>query len=161
MNSDNRLLDIHQETVVPEWIDYNGHMNVAYYVLVFDHATDALFDHVGIGESYRNEHDSSLFVVESHITYDREVALGDPLRITTQILDNDEKRLHFFHRMFHATEGYLAATTELLSLHVDMKSRRTAPFPDEPLKKLEALKTDHLAVPKPEQAGRIIGIRKK
>jgi acyl-CoA thioester hydrolase len=81
--------------------------------------------------------------------------------VTTQILDCDDKRLHFFHRMYHATEGYLAATTEILSVHVDMESRRTAPFPDQPRQILNRLKNRHQTLPKPDQAGRIIGIRKK
>ena len=161
MVSDDGPLALHQESVLPEWIDYNGHMNVAYYVLVFDHATDALFDLLGIGETYRRENNSSLFVVESHITYDREVAEGAHLRVTTQILDCDEKRLHFFHHMYHAMEGYLVATTEILSVHVDMNSRRTAPFADGPRQSLEELKNRHQGLEKPVQAGRIIGIRKK
>lgn len=161
MGHEDRPLALHQETVLPQWIDYNGHMNLAYYVLIFDHATDALFDAVGIGEAYRQDRNHSLFVVESHVTYDREVEAGDQLRVTTQILDCDSKRLHFFHRMYHATEGYLAATTELLSVHVDMSTRRTAPFPETVQAALDALKLQHEGLSTPEQAGRTIGIRKK
>ena len=92
----------YSETVRPEWVDYNGHMNVAYYVLVFDHATDALLDAVGIGESYRRAERGSLFIVEAHVAYARELHAGDPVRIETQILGHDDKRLHAFLRMFHA-----------------------------------------------------------
>ena len=81
----------HAETVRPEWIDYNGHMNVAYYVLVFDRATDTLFDALGLGAAYRQATDLTLFVVESHILYEREVALGAPLRIESRILGVDGK----------------------------------------------------------------------
>jgi len=155
------LVTIHRETVQPEWIDYNGHMNLAYYVLVFDHATDQLFDMVGVGEAYRKETEKSLFVVESHITYDQEVALNAPLRVTTQILDCDEKRLHFFHRMYHEAEGFLAATTELMSLHVDLKSKRAAPFSRDALEKFRAINDAHNALECPKQVGRVMGIRKK
>ncbi len=156
-----QLLAIHEETVQAGWIDYNGHMNVAYYVLAFDHATDALFDHIGVGEKYREETNNSLFVVESHITYDREVSEGTPLTFTTQILDCDDKRVHFFHRMYHGTEGYLASTTELMSVHVDLNLRRTSPFPPEVQKLFEGLKAQHAMLVRPEQAGRVIGIKKR
>ncbi|MCW9045598.1 MAG: thioesterase family protein [Alphaproteobacteria bacterium] len=158
--SNGQLLEIHTETVQPEWIDYNGHMNVAYYVLAFDHATDALFDHLGIGEKYRLETNSSLFVVESHITYDYEVSEGEPLRFTTQILDSDDKRLHFFHQMYHAEKGYLAATTELMSIHVDLNERKTSSFPPEIANKIDNLKKSHAKLTKPLQVGRVLAIKK-
>ena len=80
-----------QVTVAPGWIDYNGHMNVAYYVLAFDRATDRMLDLLDVGEAYRRRTESSFFVLESHITFDREVVADDPLRITTQILGSDAK----------------------------------------------------------------------
>ena len=116
--------ETHREVVLPEWCDYNGHMNLSYYVLVFDHATDKFWDVLGIGIDYRNRTDFSTFTVESHITYDREVLEGDAVRCTTQLLGFDDKRIHYFHRIYHAREGYLAATTELLVVHVDLSVRR-------------------------------------
>ncbi|MEP3113604.1 thioesterase family protein [Nisaea sp.] len=147
-------------TVQPEWVDYNGHMNVGYYVVAFDKATDALLDHLGIGASYRQECDASVFVLEAHLTYDREVMLGDGLRFSTQILDHDAKRMHVFHRMYHADEGYLAATNELMIMHIDLKTRRSAPFSKMVLGRLQDLKRDHDALPKPDAAGRVIAIRR-
>ena len=117
------------EPVRPEWIDHNGHMNVAYYMLAFDHATDAFYDYVGVGFAYKESSDYSTFSLEGHITYDREVMVGDILRFTTQLLDFDEKRLHYIHQMYHAEEGYLAATNELIGIHIDMSIRRSAPMP--------------------------------
>ncbi len=76
-------LELHHETVRPEWIDYNGHMNVAYYVLAFDLATDSFFDFLGLDEAYRETSGNSTFAVEAHITYQRELAEGDPLRFAT------------------------------------------------------------------------------
>ncbi|HEY0833803.1 MAG TPA: thioesterase family protein, partial [Azospirillum sp.] len=123
-------LELHRDTVRPEWIDYNGHMNVAYYLLAFDHATDAVFDAFGIGKSYVESESRSLFVVEAHLTYAREVTAGDSLRFASRILSVDDKRLHLFHEMFHADEGFLAATAEFMLVHVDLADRRGAPFPD-------------------------------
>ena len=154
-------LELHREVVRPEYIDWNGHMNVAYYVLVFDHATDALYDYVGAGEAYRKERECTTFILEAQVTYQREVLEGDPLRITTQLLDYDHKRVHYFHRMYHAEEGYLAATNELLSLHIDTSRRRSAPFPEEILARWAEIHAGHAALPRPPEAGRAMGIRRR
>ena len=154
-------LAIYTDSVRPEWIDYNGHMNVAYYVLAFDYATDALFDHIGLGEAYKNKYNFSTFTLEGHITYDREVLEGDPLAFKTYLLDCDEKRIHYFHEMYHATEGYLAATNELITMHIDMNKRRSAPFAPEMMERLQAMMQAHKHLPRPEKVGRTIGIRRK
>jgi acyl-CoA thioester hydrolase len=154
-------LALHAESVRPEWIDYNGHMNVAYYVLVFDHATDALLDYLGLDAAYRQRNNMSVFVLETHVTYEREVNVGDPLNVTTQLLGHDAKRLHMFHRMQHAREGYLAATTEIMAMHVDLASRRSAAMPGTALTRLEDIARTHAALSKPPQAGRVIGLRSK
>jgi acyl-CoA thioester hydrolase len=146
----------HEETVRPEWIDYNGHMNVAYYVLAFDHATDKLLDALGIGEAYRRDENGSFFIVESHVVYRRELRVGDGMRIETEILDHDDKRLHGFSRMFRTADGELAATYEFLGLHMDMAARRTAPFPAPALAHLRALVDRRGARSRPAEAGRTI-----
>lgn len=151
-------LALHAETVRPEWIDYNGHMNVAYYVLAFDHATDALFDHLGLGEGYRHAANASLFIAEAHVLYRRELAAGAPMRFETQLLDRDAKRLQFFHRMLHGGEGFLAATCELVAVHVDLAHRRATPFPAEAAARLEALADRHAHLRRPAEAGRAIGL---
>ena len=157
----NAPLELWRETVLPEWIDYNGHMNLAYYVLIFDHATDAFFDSVGLGWHYRDTANCSTFAAETHVTYDGEVTEGAEVRCTTQLLDYDEKRLHYFHRMYHAEEGFLAATTELISLHMDLAIRRVTPMPTEIQANLERVAAAHRGLDKPEQAGRVIGIRSR
>ena len=91
---------VYDGVVKEAWLDDNGHMNVAYYMLAFDMATDALFDHIDLGEAYKNKYNFSTFTLEAHITYDREVLEGDPLRFKTTVLDYDEKRLHYFHEIF-------------------------------------------------------------
>lgn len=160
MNNDG-LLELHREVVRPEYIDWNGHMNVAYYLLVFDHATDAFFDYIGLDEAYRKERHFTTFILEAQVTYRREVLEGDPLRITTQLLDYDHKRVHYFHRMYHAEEGWLAATNELLSLHVDARRRRATPYPEGILARWAEVHAAHAGLPRPPEAGRPMGIRRR
>jgi acyl-CoA thioester hydrolase len=148
----------HAEPVRPDWIDYNGHLNLAYYVLIFDHATDALFDALGLGVAYRQATNLSLFAVEAHTLYEREVGVGTMLRVESRLLGVDGKRLHFGHEMLHAEEGWRAATTELMAVHVDLSTRRAAPFPADRRDRLEAALAAHQALPPPAWAGRRIGL---
>ena len=154
-------LDLPGQRVLPEWIDYNGHMNVAYYVLAFDKATDRLFDLFDLGVDYVKRTNNSTFVLETHVTYAQEVHEGDPLRFTAQLLDYDAKRLHYFLQMFHGEEGYLSATSEQIALHVSLDTRRTAPIPPEQLARLSFVMAAHQGLAKPSQAGSVIGIRRK
>lgn len=147
--------------VPPEWVDYNGHMNVAYYVLAFDHATDAMVDYLGMDETYRQQTRCSTFVLETHVNFQRELVAGDPLRITTQLLGFDSKRIHYFHRMYHADRKFLAATTELIIIHVDLNRRRSATMPTYILDRLNAVMTHHVQLPRPPQSARVIGVRSK
>ncbi len=151
-------LALHQEVVRPEWIDYNGHMNVAYYLLAFDHACDAFLDFIGMDRSYRTRTGSTTFAADCHITYRREVTEGDPLRFTSQLLAFDEKRIHHFHQMHHAEEGYLASTCEWLSLHVDLGARRVAPIGQDVMARLAQTLACHKNLPYPPEAGRGIGM---
>lgn len=146
--------------VLPEWIDYNGHMNVAYYQLAFDRAVDVLFDGFGLDAAYRAATGQSTFALEAHICYLREVKTGDPLRFTMQLLDFDAKRLHLFSSLQHATDHFTAATYEVLSLHVSLEKRKAAVFPDVIQQQLGKVLDAHRPLPRPEQAGRIIGIRR-
>jgi acyl-CoA thioester hydrolase len=150
-------LALHAATVLPEWIDYNGHMNVAYYLLAFDQATDAVLDHFGVGKAYVAAEQRSLFVVDAHLTYAREVVEGDPLRFASRVLGADGKRLHLFHEMFHATDGTLAATAEFMLLHVDLTQRRACPFAKAVTAALAAQAVAHTVLPRPPQAGRAVG----
>ena len=154
-------LELYRDKVRPEWIDYNGHMNVAYYVLAFDYATDAFFDYLGLDKRYRDTSGNSTFAVEAHLTYQREVAEGDPLRFTTQLLGFDDKRLHFLQRMYHAEESFLAATSEWLSLHIDLKVRRVSNFPDSIKARLAEVMDAHERLPWGPEAGRVINCPKR
>jgi acyl-CoA thioester hydrolase len=151
-------LDAYRDVVRPEWIDHNGHMNMGYYLVVFDLATDEFMRWVGLGADHRRTRRITTFCLEAHVTYHREVRAGDPLRFTTQLLAHDAKRLHYVHAMYHATEGYLAATNELMSLHVAQETRRGATMAEEILARLAEVQAAHDALPRPPQVGRVIGL---
>lgn len=146
-------------SVDPAWIDYNGHMNLAYYVLAFDKATDGFYDSLGIGLDYRRVTNSSMFTLAINVDYLREVFAGDELRIATQLLDCDGKRLRYFHAMYQGDGDTPVATNECLAVHVDMSSRRSAPFPAETLARIEAAWHLHRQLPVPARAGRVLGKR--
>ena len=150
--------DAYRDVVRPEWIDHNGHMNMGYYVVVFDLATDAFLSWVGLDEAYRRARGVTTFCLEAHVTYHREVWAGDPLRFTTLLVGHDLKRIHYFHEMRHAREGYLAATNELMSLHVSETSRRGAPMADAVAARLAEIQRTHDALPRPWQFGRVMGL---
>ncbi len=150
-----------QKIVDPAWIDYNGHMNMAYYNLIFDKCVDYVYDNIGIGAAYTQTTGGSCFTLEVHVNYLQELVLGDPVKVTFQLLDWDAKRLHYFEEMYHAEKGYLAATSEQLALHVDMESRRSAEFPDHIQETLTQLMASHASLPRDERVGQVIGIRRK
>ena len=150
--------DAYRDVVRPEWIDHNRHMNMGYYVVVFDLATDEFMRWLGLDADHRRAQAVTTFCLEAHVTYHREVGEGDPLRFTTQLLGHDTKRLHYIHAMYHATEGYLAATNELMSLHVALATRRATSMSHSVLARLAAVQEAHAALPRPPQAGRTIGL---
>ena len=140
--------------VLPEWIDVNNHMNVAYYTLAFDQGVDSLWLRFGITEQHIQEVNSSTFAVESHVIYLRELVLDDPFIVTAQILAFDDKRIHQFQRLYHGEEGYLAATAEWMTLHVDLERRKVAPWPEEILADIRKVAAEQGDWPWPEEAGR-------
>jgi len=154
-------LQLHAEKVVPGWIDYNGHMNLAYYVLIFDHATDAFLDFIGLTETFRSKNRCSTFSAELHVTYEKEVREGEEIFVTTQLLGFDGKRIHYFHNMYEKTSGELAATNELLSLYMDMDERRVGKMPVEIRQRLDEIEAVHTELPVPSQVGRKIGLHRR
>jgi acyl-CoA thioester hydrolase len=146
--------------VEEQWIDYNGHLNMAYYNVLFDRAVDEAYELIGIGADYVAQRKHSFFTAEVHLRYLRELHAGDQVRVTFQLLDFDRKRLHTFEQLFHADNGWVAATSENMSLHVDMTSRKSASFPPEVTKRLAQMKTSHARLPRPEAAGRRIAMPK-
>jgi acyl-CoA thioester hydrolase len=148
----------HEATVLPEWIDYNGHMNLAYYVVVFDIAGDTLFDALGIGLPFRERTGYTSFAAETHTRYEREVKLHDRLCVFSHVLGADPKRLYVFHEMFHADDGYRAATQEVMSLHVRLDTRRVTALPEDVLVSLQNVVARRGDAPLPPEAGRRIAM---
>jgi acyl-CoA thioester hydrolase len=144
--------------VLPEWIDYNGHMNLAYYTVLFDQATDLLFDELGLGLDYRRDRQLGTFVAETHNRYEHELLVGARVRITTQILGADDKRLYLGHEMFARVGGHRCATQELMFLHVHLKARRVSPFPDDLRRRVDTMATAHATLPRPDWIGRRIAM---
>src|SRR5271163_114341 len=104
--------------IEPGWIDYNGHLNMAYYNVMFDRAIDQLWLRLGIGPGYMKERNGSTFTAECHVRYLREIHLGDPVQVSVLLVAADEKRLHTFEELRHATEGWLSATSENMTIHI-------------------------------------------
>jgi acyl-CoA thioester hydrolase len=146
--------------VEPQWIDYNGHLNMAYYNVLFDRAVDEAYELIGIGVDYLKVHKHSTFTAEAHIRYLRELNDGDAVRVTFQLLDYDAKRVHYFEQLLHATENWVSATSENMTLHVDMASKKVVPFPETVMRTLAAMKAAHAALPRPEGVGRSIKMLK-
>ncbi|MEJ2258678.1 MAG: thioesterase family protein [Woeseiaceae bacterium] len=147
-------IEVMRGEVLPEWIDINEHMNVAYYLLAFDQAVDALWNRFGLTDEYIRTHDSSTIAVESHVTWQREVFRGDPFVVTAQVIAYDDKRIHQFQRMHHAEQGFLAATCEWMNLHFETAKRRVSPWPDAIREKIAAFVDGQGEFPWPEEAGR-------
>ena len=152
-------IEVMRGHVLPEWIDLNAHMNVAYYLLAFDQAVDALWAEFGLTEEYLRKHNSSTIAVESHVTWQREIVEGDPYVITAQLLAWDDKRIHQFQRMYHAGEGFLAATCEWMNLHFDPAGRRVAPWPDDIRARIADFAENQGEQPWPQEAGRHMQVR--
>lgn len=146
--------------IEPAWIDYNGHLNMAYYPVLFDRGSDVAFDAMGIGADYATSRRLTIYTAEVHICYLRELHLTDRVRSTFQLIDHDDKRIHAYQELRHV-DGWLAASAEVLSLHIDMTGPKVAPFPSDILDGIGALAAAHAALPRPERVGRSIGIRRK
>jgi acyl-CoA thioester hydrolase len=147
--------------VESSWIDYNGHLNMAYYNVLFDRCVDEAYELLGVGLEYLKTQKHSTFTAEAHVRYLRELHEGEPVRATFQLLDYDNKRIHYFQQLFHATEGWMSATSENMTLHVDMTTKKVAPLPETVLNTLARMKVAHSRLPRPEAAGRRIAMPSK
>ena len=143
------------------YIDYNGHLNAGFYYVVFDKMLDEVFIPWGLGPEYLKTRTLSTMTLEAHVCYVREVLQSDPIRMTLQVLDADAKRIHTYCELVHETEGWVAATAESIHIHVDMTTRRSAPWPADIQANLDAARQAHAHLPLPERAGRKIGIVRK
>lgn len=145
--------------VEPAWIDYNGHLNMAYYLVLFDRGIEEALALVGLGPDYVEARGMSYFTAELHTVYRRELSVGEAVRVTVQLVDHDEKRIHAYLEIRQLAEGWVAATCEKLFLHVDMKERKVVPFPADILANLAAMKHAHARLPRPAGLGRSVGLK--
>lgn len=150
-------LDLYAADVEPDWVDYNGHMTEAAFLTAFGWASDKLFRYIGIDEAYRSA-GHSLYTVETHLNYLREASLWDPLRVATQVLGVDAKRVHLFHSMRHGGSGELLCTTEQMLLHVDMARSTVAPMLPGPAAALAAIAESHAGLEQPSQVGSTMAV---
>lgn len=153
-------ITLYKTTAKEEWMDYNGHMNVAWYVHVFDKTMDAFLAQAGLGRGYAEKEGASVFALQNHLHYMREVHAGEELSVSLQMMDLDEKRIHVFLRMMNGA-GVMVATSELLVIHVDMKARRSSPIPRPHASTLAGIFENHKALPPPRVAGHRIGTTAK
>src|ERR1700749_5077265 len=144
--------------VEPQWIDYNGHLNMAYYNVMFDRAIDQLWLQLGIGPGYMKERNGSTFTPEGHVRHLREILLGDLVQVSILLVAADHKRLHTFEELRHASEGWLSATSENMTIHIDMSVRKVAPFPADIRARVAAVAEAHSTVPRPEGTGRKVAM---
>ena len=154
-------LALYETVVKKEWIDYYDHMNVAYYVLVCDEGTGAFWNYIHDGLDIDQREGAELVVLESHVNYLKEVRLGDPLRVTTQLLEVDDKRLRLFHTMTHATAGFVAATNEIKAIGFDLGQRRIMSFRPATRARLQDIWLAHQELPQPDSAGQGISLKRR
>ncbi|MEM7546544.1 MAG: thioesterase family protein [Pseudomonadota bacterium] len=155
-------LRLSRQYVLPEWIDYNGHMNVSYYTMAFDIAFDELLeDHLGIGLSFVNRSRLGPMSLQMQTCYLGELMKDEAFHVEVLMLDCDSKRLHFFGEMIAERDGSVAATYEGISMCVDLDTRRSAPYPDWAQERLSAMKAVQADLPRPPQVGQAIAIRRR
>ena len=145
--------------VKPEWLDPNGHMNMAYYVHAFDDGGEGFFRELGIGWDYTKQGVGSIFTANCDLDFRHELFAGDPLTVTTQLIDWSPKLVHTYQALYHRDRGYLAATAEMLFVHVAFADRKSTQMPLEAQRRLAAVSAIHAQLPRPENLGRKIEIR--
>ena len=151
-------LSTYRSAVLPEWVDYNGHLRDAYYLLLFSLATDTLMDQLGLDEAGRAATGHSLYTLECHINFVQEVKLGQQVEVRTQILGHDSKRLYLNHSLHLLDEAPLLAASEQMLLNVATAAARATPFAEPVLSRVEALARAHQGLPAPRFAGRAISL---
>ena len=144
--------------VLAGWIDANRHMSDGFYAVAFGEASWRVQDHLGMDARYRARTGGTLYSVEAHLTWARELGLGQRLHVESLVLGADAKRLRVFHRLFASDAGYLAATMDVMMLHVFQGEDgvRTGPFPDDVARRLRTVAAEHAALGRPEEAGRAV-----
>ena len=148
----------YRTTVQEDWVDYNGHLRDAFYLLIFSYATDALMDTLGLDSENREASGHSLFTLELHLNYLHEVKLGAAVEVHTQLIAHDRKRLHLYHSLHLVGDEKELAGNEQMLLHVDLAGPHSAPFTESTLEKLTAISAEQADLPRPALLGRVIGL---
>ena len=156
-----KSLHLCDATVLPEWVDYNGHMNDAAYAIPFSRAIDAMMGMVGLDEAGRVSTNHTLFTLAIQMRYHHEVKEGEPLKVSGQIIEIDAKRIRLYQWLRHGTNDTLLATCEQLLASVDQSGPKIAAFPESVGEKLRAMATEHAELPVPEDAGQGISLRRR
>ncbi|CAI9004768.1 acyl-CoA thioester hydrolase [Pseudomonas sp. IT-P44] len=154
-------LTTYSTKITPDWVDYNGHLRDAFYLLIFSYATDALMDRLGMDSNNREASGNSLFTLELHLNYLHEVKLDADVEVHTQIIAHDSKRLHLYHSLHLVGDDKELAGNEQMLLHVDLAGPRSAPFSEETLGKLQAIVAQQTDLPTPDYIGRVIALPPK
>lgn len=155
-------VNVQKRRVLPEWIDYNGHMNVGYYGIAFDQASDVLLqDYLGVGEEYVKQSGQGPYILQSHTHFLREMKLDEEFSVLFRVLDHDSKRVHFFGEMISDRDGVLCATQEVMMMNVDHDTGRSAEYPDWAVRRFARMKADHAGLDVPAQVGAPLGLRRK
>ncbi len=151
----------HMLTVENQWTDYNGHLNMAYYAVLFDRAAEEMFQTFGLGPDYVKATNCTFFTLETHTSYANELLAGDQVRVETQIIAADQKRIHYVQQMFRGETTYLACVLEVMVSHVDLNTHRTSVFPANIQVKIDAMAALHRALDMPPQVGHVIALPAK
>jgi acyl-CoA thioester hydrolase len=152
------MLTLYRTAIQPEWVDYNGHLRDAFYLLIFSYASDALMDRLGLDEAGRARTGHSLYTLECHLNYLAEVKQGAEVEVRTQLLAHDRKRLHIHHGLYHPGGEQLLAASEQMLMNIDSSSGRSAPFDEQVALRLHALGEAHRDLPPPAWVGRVIAL---
>ncbi|MEW9585448.1 thioesterase family protein [Paraburkholderia sp. DGU8] len=148
----------YRDTVRREWVDYNGHLRDAFYMLIFSFASDALIERIGLPDAVRKARQRSMYTLEAHINYLHEIKEGTQVRVDMRVLGHDAKRLHLYLEMFAGDAKELVAAGEQMLLHVDTSGPRSAAFDPDVAAHVRALADAHAALPPAAFAGRVIGL---
>ena len=151
-------LQTYQTPVLEDWVDYNGHLRDAFYLLIFSYATDAFMERIGLDSDNRDASGHSLFTLECHLNYLHEVKLGTRVWVNTQVIGFDRKRLHLYHSLHRAGFDETLAASEQMLLHVDLAGPKSAPFAPEVVARLEEVVAEQADLPAAEFVGRVIGL---
>ena len=147
--------------ILEEWVDYNGHLRDAFYLLIFSYATDALMDTLGLTSENREASGHSLFTLELHLNYLHEVKLGAEVEVHTQLIAHDAKRLHLYHSLHRVGDDKELAGNEQMLMHVDLAGPQATLFTEATLQRLAAISAAQAELPRPALLGRVIGLPAK